>query len=94
MSTEVISLKISTSEELIARVVERKDDSIVLDQPRAIGLTQGQDGSVGMQLIPFMASNQDGEITVYNNHIVAETTPAKELEEGYLQQTSLIDLGT
>ena len=91
--TEVISLKLSTSEELVARVVERKEDSIVLDRPLAIGLVQGPQG-VNVQLIPFMASNQDGEITVSNNHIVAETTPTKELEDGYLQQTSPIDLGT
>ena len=92
--SEVISLKLSTSEELVARIVERKEDSIVLDRPRAIGLTQSSDGSVGMQLIPFMASNQDGTITVFNNHIVAETTPTKELENGYLNQTSAIDTQT
>ena len=91
--SEVISIKLSTSEELIARVVERKEDSIVLDRPLAIGLVQGPQG-VSMQLIPFMASNQDGEITISNNHIVAETTPAKELEDGYLQQTSPIDTQT
>ena len=91
--TEVTSLKLSTSEELVARVVERKEDSIVLDRPLAIGLVQGPQG-VSMQLIPFMASNQDGTITVFNNHIVAETVPAKELQDGYLNQTSAIDTQT
>lgn len=94
MTVEVVALKLSTSEELVARVVKRGDKTIILDKPRAIALMPGQQGQMGMTLIPFMASNQDGEITLNNSHVVAETKPAKDLEDGYLQNTSGIQLVT
>lgn len=92
--SEIITLKLSSGEEIITRVVERDETTITLDRPNMIGLVPaGPDGQVGIQLVPWVASNQDGEIKVNLAHVVAETVPASELEKGYLQRTSAIALG-
>lgn len=94
MSEEVITLKLSSGEEIISRVKSRclENDTIVLDRPNMIGLAPGPDGQVGIQLMPWVASNQDGEITVFTSHIVGEAKPIEELEKGYIQRTSTIAL--
>ena len=86
--SEVIGLKLSSGEEIISRVVERNEDTIVLDRPNMVGLAPMKDGSVSIQLMPWLASNQDGQPAVSLAHVVAEVAPALELEKGYLSKTS------
>ncbi len=92
--TNVITLKLSSGEEIISRVVKRDETTIILDRPNMIGMVPaGPDGQVGIQLLPWIASNQDSkEVKVSLAHIVAEIVPNDELEKGYLQRTSGIAL--
>ncbi len=93
MTQEVKSLKLTTGEEIISRVKTRNDTFLILDRPNMIGLAPAQGGmGITIQLMPWMASNQDGDITVFVKHIVAETKPDEELEKGYLSRTSGIAL--
>ncbi len=92
MTEKVTAIKLVSGEEIISRVKTRNETFIVLDRPNMIGLTRTPDGSVAIQLMPWMASNQDGDITVFTDHIVAETKPDAELEKGYLTRTSGIAL--
>lgn len=93
--TKVRAFKLSTGEEIIAGI-ERRDGNgeIILNRPKAIGLVQTPNHEVAIQLIPFMASNQDGNITIFEDHVVAETEPTSELEKGYLSKTSGIQMVT
>lgn len=91
MSEKVIAIKLVSGEEIISRVKNRNETFMVLDRPNMIGLTATPEG-VAIQLAPWMASNQDGEITVFTDHIVGETKPNAELEKGYLTRTSGIAL--
>ena len=91
--SDVITLKLSSGEEIISRVVERDETTITLDRPNMIGLAPGPDGQVGIQLMPWVASNQDSkEVKVSLAHVVAEIVPHDELEKGYLGKTSGIAL--
>ena len=93
MTEEVIVLKLASGEEIISRVKSRTESSIELDRPNMVGLAPAQGGlGITIQLMPWIASNQDGDITVFINHIVSETTPTAELEKGYLSRTSGIAL--
>ena len=47
MSQEIITLKLSSSEEIIARTEDRTDDEITVSKAMMVGLTQGPDGGVG-----------------------------------------------
>jgi len=92
MAEEVIAIKLVSGEEVISRVKERGDTTITLDRPNMIAIAPGPGGQVGIQLVPWFVSNQDGTFNVSLSSIVAETTPAKELEAGYLEKTSGIAL--
>ena len=93
MSQKVIALKLSSSEEIIARVEHSTDEAYTLSKPMMIGLAPSPDGSgVGIQMMPWVAANQDGSVHLFKSHIVAETTPHEELEKGYIQQTTGIAL--
>ena len=92
---KVKSFKLSTGEEIIARVERRviENDTIVVSHPRAIMLVGDPSrGQMGMTLVPWMASNQDGEVVLSGAHVVAETDPASDLEKGYLENTSGLQL--
>ena len=93
MAQEVIALKLSSGEEIIARVENRDDEAITLDRPMMVVLTPSPDGQgIGIQMMPWLASNQDATARVFNSHVIATVAPNGELEKGYLQQTSRIQL--
>ncbi len=92
MSEKIIALKLSSGEEIIARVKDVSHDTFTLDRPMIVGVVQAQDGSLIIQIVPWLASNQDGSCKVNRNLVVAEIEPNAELEKGYLTKTSGIQL--
>ncbi len=93
MSQEIITLKLSSSEEIIARLEERGEATLTLSKAMMVGLAPSPDGKgVGIQMMPWIASNQDGNVIVFANQIVAETRPHPEIEKGYISQTTGIAL--
>ena len=89
MAEEVKAFKLSSGEEIISRVVKTTPDAYELDRPNMIGLAPIPQGNgIGIQLMPWFASNQDGIVKVWREHVVAETTPTDELAKGYLEKTS------
>ena len=90
---EVKSFKLSSGDEIITRVItgESGDGYITVDRPNMLGLAPSPDGKgIAVQLMPWLASDQEGKGKLYLSAIVAEIVPNKELEAGYLQRTSLI----
>ncbi len=92
MTQEVIALKLSSGEEIVARVEGVDNDKYTLDRPQMLGVARAEDGSLVIQMVPWLASNQDGNCVVYKTHVVAEIEPHAELEKGYLSKTSGIQL--
>lgn len=94
MSKPILAFKLISGEELIAKVTEETTTSFILEDPLALHVTAGQNG-VNVGLIPFMMSNRDAtEFTLSRSAVTAYTPPSRELETGYLQQISKIDLTT
>ncbi len=88
---EVAAFKLASGEEIITRVAERDESKnyIIVDRPNMIGIAQAPNGAgLAVQLMPWMASNQEGSAKLYVSNIVAEIKPNDELEKGYLQRTS------
>ncbi len=95
MAQQIVVFKLISGEEVIGRMGEKKDDRIFLEKPRAVAVTQGQQpGQMGIALVPFLASNPDGDIAILETHIMATAVPTPELENGYIQQTTGIALAT
>lgn len=90
MSEKVVVVKLSTGEEVIARLGEEKsEDTIILVKPRGVAMVPGpQPGQMGMTLVPLLASNPDADVAVYKSHIVATAVPTSELQKGYIENTT------
>ncbi len=93
MAREIVAIKIASGEELLGKVIEEDDTSITLSD--VLGLI-AQNTQQGMQigLAPFMMSNPEGDLKIERHAIVTQTTPGADLEKGYLERTSKIDLSS
>lgn len=88
----VITLKLINGDEIIGREVYSSTDNIALTKVFVLRLHQGPDGSVGVGMLPWMIS-EDGEIEFDRRNILAGPfTPPYEMERGYLNQSSGIQL--
>lgn len=97
MAETIVILKLVTGEEVISRVDrdEENEPTVILDRPRCVVVVPGKvPGAMGITLVPFMASNQDGTVALYRTAIVASTKPSSDLEKGYVKNTSTIQLLT
>lgn len=100
--SDVKAFRIVSGEEVVATVSNYENtsaDYYILEKPRALMLQQGPDGTVGVAMLPFMASannpdfDSESDVTLYKKDIVAEVVDVPDmLEKAYLQQTSRIAL--
>ena len=93
MAQEIVALKLSSSEEVLGKLVKENEEQVVLDTVLGLLAQPGPDGGVRIGLVPFMMSNPDADHVVFERYnIVCRTSPSKALLDGYLQQISSIDL--
>lgn len=93
MSQKIIAFKILSGEEIIGRIESDDEDTLTLSKARVIQMVQTGPQTMGMAMVPFMASNVDGEIPFKKSAIITEpVTPSEESEKPYMQQTTSIAL--
>ena len=94
MSQKIIALKLTSGEEIIARLEEHDEETLTLDRPMTLGIGASPEDPRRpvIQMMPWLVSNQDGNCKVNRSHVVAQIIPHAELEKGYLTQTSGIQL--
>jgi len=99
VSDNVIAIKTTSNEEVVATLVTEEEDFIILQKPRALVMQQGHDGTVSLGMLPFMASANNPEFTtesdvkLYKKDIMSEVLEVPEpLAKAYLQQVSGIAL--
>lgn len=93
MSTTI--LKLVSGEEVIGKIVEWKTDSVVLTSIRSLVMQPTGPGQMGIAMIPWMATDADGEHEIEDKDIMGRNTEVpKQLEDGYLQQTSGIQIAS
>ena len=97
--SDVIAVKTTSNEEVVATIVKNEEDHYILEKPRALVMQQAPDGSVSLGMLPFMASANNPEFTtesdvkLYKKDIMSEVTNVPEpLAKAYLQQVSSIQL--
>ncbi len=94
MSQKIVLFKLINGEELIGKVVEEDDNTYTLAKPRVMMVQPAGNGQMQVGMIPWLVGTPDGDCKVYKDKIAGE--PAgdlpKQLEDGYLQQTSNIQL--
>jgi len=87
---EVVSCRLTTGEELIARLKKDKresSNSVELTQPLIVGR-----GPEGFGLMPYMMTvNPESTVEIKMEHILSMAKTNDEITKGYTKQTSKIE---
>lgn len=84
---DIISIKLTTGEELIARFEAENNESIKVDRPLLITL-----GGNGLGMIPWMFLAEKDSFNIQKLHILATALTKKEAADQYMQGTTGIAL--
>ena len=88
-SGEVVSLKLSSGEEIVAKLVEDHADSYELAKPLTLSVSQQ-----GVGMIPFMFTvNPEKTIKINKSCVVAAQVTDRQFANQYTQGTTGIALG-
>lgn len=96
MSQEVRLYKLNNGEEIVGRLVEENDEYVVLGKIRVMAMQPVGPGQMQVAMIPWTVGMPEGDIKVYRTTIAGEPNEAlpKNLEDGYLQNTSGLQLAS
>lgn len=90
---DVITLKITSGEEILAKVVEIKDDCIVVKNPVVLVMTQMQGGQGMVAMAPFMLGVEENQsIALYKNQIIVTAKARKDAVAQYIKTTTGLDV--
>ena len=87
---DVITIKLTSAEEVIAEVLEDNEEDIVVKKPMTLVIS-----SKGMGLQPYMITPELQErLHFHKQNIFAMSKTAKDFTDGYLQQISGIQIAS
>ena len=90
--SEVKVLKLTTGEEVIARVKQERD-YMTLEKPMTMAPVPGQAaGQMGFAMVPWMMAAKGDFIQLSLSHIVVETEAKGEIEKNYLASITGLSL--
>ena len=90
--SEVKVLKLTTGEEVIARVKQERD-YMMLEKPMTMAHVPGQAaGQMGFAMVPWMMAAKGDFIQLSLSHIVVETEAKGEIEKNYLASITGLSL--
>ena len=90
--SDVKVLKLTTGEEVIARV-EQQRDYMMLEKPMTMAPVPGQSpGQMGFAMVPWMMAAKGDFIQLSLSHIVVETEAKGEIEKNYLASITGLSL--
>jgi hypothetical protein len=87
-ANEIVTLKLVSGEEVIAKLIEEKTDSYVLSKPSILSLSQQ-----GVGMAPFFFTvNPDKNVKINKSVVVAIESTDKDFADKYIQATTGIQL--
>ena len=90
--SDVKVLKLTTGEEIIARVKQNRD-YMELEKPMTMAPVPGQSpGQMGFAMVPWMMAAKGDLIQLSLSHIVVETEAKGEIEKNYLASITGLSL--
>jgi len=84
---EIVSIKLITGEEIIAKLEEEATDYIKVNRPLTVSL-----GPQGLGMIPFVFLAQNESIKLNMNHVLVLAASKKDAADQYIQGTTGIAL--
>ena len=96
MSQEVRLYKLANGEEIVGRLIEEDDTHVVLTKVRSMAVQPVGPGQMQVAMIPWTVGTPDSNIRISRAHILGEPVEPlpKQLEDGYLQNTSGLQLAS
>jgi hypothetical protein len=86
---DIVSLRLVSGEEVVAKLKELTDKSVVLTKPVSAQLVMNAPGQGGVVLMPFMLTiDEKTDIEVGLEKVVAMALSRKEAKDQYITQTS------
>ena len=94
MANDVKVLKLITGEELIARVIEEKNNLITLEKPMILQMMAPDrtTGQIPFALVPWMKAAKNEKIIISTEHIIAEDEGSEQTNKNYLQLVTGLSL--
>lgn len=93
---EITTLKMVSGEEVICKLIEVDDESGVftIESPLVLQVMPAPGGGFGLGLIPWIHSKKHGTLEVAAAQVMCLAETDKEVVDGYLSQTSGIQLAS
>lgn len=85
---DIITIKLTTGEELIAKFLEESDTQLVVE--RATTMAANPQGGLG--LVPWMMSAMPEKISLNKSTVLAYTQTVKEIADKFVEATTNIKL--
>ena len=86
---DVVTVRLSSGEEIVARMQDETDTVLKLSKPMAAMMSEK-----GLALIPFILTvDPETDINLNKNQVMFVAKPVKEISDHYLQSTTGITLG-
>lgn len=93
--TDVITIKLSNGDELIARFASLTDSHVTITKPMLMVLAQDpRSGQPAIQIVPFwmVGADKDGKYPINRNHVLCMVKANAEAAKGYMAQTTGLTL--
>lgn len=97
--SDIVLFKLSSGEEVVGELVQRNVEPgtpevhTLLKRARVMIPTPVGPGQMSIQMAPYVITAQDADIKLYHRCIAGEVVDVpKELEDGYLHQTSGVQI--
>jgi hypothetical protein len=93
---DVVTLKLITGEELIARLVDQTNGKITISKPMIVNLGQDRTGNIGIQMLPYfiLTGNPDAKLTLDEKNIIVMTISNDQAKNSYTQSSSGITVAS
>lgn len=94
--SDVITLKLITGEELIARLVDHTNGKITISKPMVVNLGQDRTGNIGIQMLPYflLTGNPDAKLTLDDKNVLVMTLSNDQAKNSYTQSSSGITVAS
>jgi hypothetical protein len=87
---EVVTVKLTSGEELVTRYKSDAGDSYIVTKPLALSVMQDpQTGNQGIGFVPFtISADTDNDVRIPKTSVMLIAKSKKEAAAGYIKQTS------
>lgn len=86
---DIVTMKLTTGEEVLASYVEEDSEEITVSKPATIA-----QGPQGMGIIPWMMTSKAEQVNINKRTVIAMAPTEKEIANAYTEATTSIQLAT